>query len=382
MFMRTTVGVFALFYCFALTPDVAAAQEGPVATERAALAPGVESIVNNFKPLLKGSTIIVVNTDGDEQQELAKVESFLAGKKGGADTLEIMASVKRQFRTDTIGFSHPIWLSDRSATGNACVLGVRQNTPASYTALVSEKIDKPLMKGTALWPIDSEVIQASIVAHEMYHCYEYMRGSMLDFWSNALQMQMAYAVHRSESVADAYATLYVLQHYDAMPTLRTMMEFRRIGMMNSDVEHNTSMTVEPILKHFKRHQLAMKSPAELIRMAAEMRDGTIMNEKAFVSLKKSAIEITGAYRGLLSEFQGLGLKKGKAQLQMESDMLLDDAPRDRQLTARVLSEITTSLYKIGAGSAVSSRYYQPLLQRYAIHEHPALRMVAEEIQRF
>lgn len=347
------------------TTGIAPALDEQIVTDSGEVSRIVESVINEFKMLMKDSTIIVVNTDGDERQELAKIESFLASKKGVVDAPKIMESVKKQFRTDKIGFAHPIWLSDESANGNACVLGVRQNALASYTSLISAKIDKPLIKGNAVRPIDGKLIQAGIIAHEMYHCYEYMNGSMMDFWDKAIKMRTAaYAMHRSESVADAYATLYVLKNFDAMTSLRTLVEFRKIGMLNSDVEHNTSLTVERILSSFDREQFAKMSPAELIRMAADIRDDTVMDEKTFVAVKKTAIELTGAYRSLLSEFHGLGLKNGEQQLKIETAMLMDDAPQNIQLTRRVLNEITASLYEIGAGDAVSSRYFQPLLERY------------------
>lgn len=380
--MKTAVAVFALYCCLSVAQGIAAEQGGLIDTGSGEVSPIVESVVNNFRMLLEGSTIIVVNTDGDEQRELAKVKSFLAGKKRFSDAPEILESVKKQFRTNKTGFSHPIWLSDDSAKGNACVLGVRQNKRLSYTSLVSAKIDQPLITGNGVRPIDGEVIHASIIAHEMYHCYEYLNGSMVDFWGNAIKMRMAYAMHRSESAADAYAALYVLRNYDAMTTLRTLMEFRRIGMLNSDVEHNTSLTVESILKSFNRERLAMMSSVELVRMAADIRDEKVMDEKTFVTLKKSAIEITSAYRSLLSEFHGLGLKQGQQQLLIETAMLMDDAPQNIQLTTRVLNEITASLYKIGAGGAVSSRYFQPLLERFVIHASPKLRIAADEVRRF
>lgn len=386
--MKAALVLFALVSCCAMLQRGAAAQDGYIVMDRTKISPVVQSIVDNFKPLLPGSTIIVVNTGGDEQLALAQIESFLVRQKEIADAVEvpeipvILASIKQQFRTDKRGFSHAIWLSDDRATGNACVLGVRQNAPASYTTLVSKKIDEPLISGHTVRPLDAQAIQASVIAHEMYHCYEYLKGSKLDFWRQAFETRMAYAVHRSESAADAYAALYVLQNYDALNTLRTLMEFRRIGMLNSDVEHNSSLTVEAILKTFKRDQLAKIAPVKLIHLAGAMRDETIMDEEAFVALKKSSIELTGAYRSLLSEFQGLGLKNGKAQLEIESAQLMDDAPRDSQRTARVLYEITASFYKIGAGSAVSSRYYQPLLERYQSKEPLTTKIAAEETRGF
>lgn len=380
--MQTALYVLALFCCLVTSQRAAAEQGGLIYAESGKLTPLVKSVVNNFKPLLKGSTIIVVNTDGDEQRELAKVESLLAGKKGIADAPRIVESIRAQFRRDKTGFSHPIWLTDNRAQGNACVLAVRQNGQASYTSLVSRKIDEPLISGNRVRPLDGEVIRASVIAHEMYHCYEYLSSSMMDFWGKALETRMAYAMHRSESAADAYATLYVLQHYDALTTLRTLMEFRRIGMLNSDVEHNTSLTVEQVLKSFNRDRLAMMTPEELILMAADIRDDKVMAEKTFVSLKKSSIEITGAYLSLLSGLPGLDLKREKNQLLIETAMLMDDAPRDGRLTARVLDEISASLYKVGAGEAVSSKYFQPLVGRYAMKVNPRLSVATYEARSF
>jgi hypothetical protein len=380
--MKTALSALALLCCLVAGQPVEAAQGGLIYAESGKLSPLVESVVKNFQGLLDGSTIIVVNTDGDEQRELAKVESFLANKKGVAEAPQIVESIRKQFRRDKTGFSHPIWLTDDSAQGNACVLAVRRNGQASYTSLVSKKIDTPLIAGNQVRPLDGEAIQASVVAHEMYHCYEYLRGSMTTFWEQALRTRLAYAMHRSESAADAYAALYVLQNYDALTTLRTQMEFRRIGMLNSDVEHNTSLTVEQVLKSFNRDQLAMMTPEELIRLAADIRDDNVMDEQTFVSLKKSSIEITGAYLSLLSRLPGLDLKKEKTQLLIETMMLMDDAPRDSRLTARVLDKISASLYKVGAGEAVSSKYFQPLVEQYAMKTNPRLSVAAYEARPF
>ena len=380
--MKTALYLLALFCCLAAAQPAAAAQGGLIYAESGELSPLVKSLVNNFQGLLEGSTIIVMNTDGDEQHELAKVEAFLAGKKGFAEVPQIVASVRTQFRRDKTGFSHPIWLTYNGAHGNACVLAVRQNGQATYTPLVSKKIDTPLIAGNRVRPLDGEVVQASVIAHEMYHCYEYLRGSMTAFWQQALETRLAYATHRSESAADAYAALYVLQNYDDLTTLRTLMEFRRIGMLNSDVEHNTSRTVEQVLKSFNRDQLAMMTPEELILMAADIRNDTIMDEKTFVALKKSSIEITGAYLSLLSGLPGLDLKRGETQLLTETTMLMDDAPQDIRLTAHVVDEISASLYKIGAGKAVSSKYFQPLVKRYAMKVNPRLSVAAYEARSF
>ena len=367
--MKSIAYIFTLYYCLAAALP-AAAQDSLIFAASENLSPLVKSVVNNFKGLLDGSTIIVLNTDGDEQQEMAKVQFFLAGKEGITETPKIIESIRTQFRRDKIGFSHPIWLTYNGVKGNACVLATRLNGKRDYTSLVSKKIDGPLIAGEPLMPLDSEVVQASVIAHEMFHCYEFMRGSMTTFWEQALQTRPSYAMHRSESAADAYATLYTLQNYDALTTLRTLMEFRKIGMLNSDVEHNTSLTVEQVLKTFYTNQLAMLTPGELVLMAADIRDANVMDEQTFVALKKSSLELTGAYFSLLSGRPGIDIKKGEAQLLTETMMLMDDAPQDVRLTSHVLNDITASLYKVGAGMAVSSKYFQPLMERYTLKINP------------
>ena len=364
--MKSTAYIFTLLYCLAAAQH-AAAQDGLIYAASVKLSPLVMSVVNNFKGLLDGSTIIVLNTDGDEQQEMAKVQSFLVGKEGVTESPQIIESIRTQFRHDKTGFSHPIWLTYNGVKGNACVLATRMNGQRDYTSMVSKKIDGPLIGGEPLMPLDSEVVQASVIAHEMFHCYEFMRGSRSAFWEQASQTRLSYAMHRSESAADAYATLYTLQHYDALTTLRTLMEFRKIGMLNSDVEHNTSLTVEQVLKTFYTNQLAMLTPGELVLMAADIRDASVMDEQAFVVLKKSSLELTGAYFSLLSGRPGIDIKEGEAQLMSETMMLMDDAPQDVRLTSQVLKVITASLYKVGAGMAVSSKYFQPLMERYAMY---------------
>jgi hypothetical protein len=370
--MKTAVYLWALFFCLATAQPASAAQRGLIYAETGRGSPLVESVVNSFQTLLQDSTIIVVYVDGDEQRELAKVASFLKSKKIIEDAPQIVESIRKQFRRDTTGFSHPIWLTDDSAKGNACVLAVRQNGQASHANLLSRKIDETLISGNHLRPLDGQVVQASVVAHEMYHCYEYMRSSMMTFWGEALESRLAYAMHRSESAADAYAALYVLQHYDDSNTARMLMEFRRIGMLNSDVEHNTAQTVEHVLNSFGKPQLARTAPEKLVLMAEQIRNENVMDEKTFVTLKKSSIEITRTYFSLLAGLPGLGIKKATAQLLTETMMLMDDAPYNAQLTATVVDEITASFYRIGAEAAVSSKYFQPLVARYAMKGRPGV----------
>ena len=186
------------------------------------------------------------------------------------------------------------------------------------------------------------------------------------FWEEALRTRLAYAVHRSESAADAYAALYVLQRFDAVDTIRMQMEFRRIGMLNSDVEHNTARTVEHILTAHNNNRLARMVPGRLALMAEDIRNERVMDEKTFVSLKKSSIEITGAYIGLLAERPGLNVKREEGQLLTEKMTLMDDAPQNFRLTAYVMNEISASLHKIGARAAVTSQYFKPLMDRYAM----------------
>jgi hypothetical protein len=133
---------------------------------------------------------------------------------------------------------------------------------------------------------------------------------------------------------------------------------------------------------FNREQLAMMTPEHVIRLAAAIRDATVMDEQTFVALKKSSIELTGAYLSLLSGLPGLDLKREQNRLLVETAMLMDDAPRDGRLTARVLDEITASLYKVGAGRAVSSNYFQLLVGRYAMKESPRLSVAAYEARPF
>ncbi len=356
--------VFALLGCL-VASDSVAAPGSLLSAESGKVSPLVESVVNSFQMLLPDSTIIVVSTDGDERREMAKVASFLKGKSLDGNPQQIVESVRQQFRRDKTGFSHPIWLSDTRARGNACVLGVQQDGQATHASLLSKKIGDALISGNRVRPIDAEVVQASIIAHEMYHCYEYLRGSMTDFWEDALQYRLAYATHRSESAADAYAALYVLQHYDALDTLRMLTEFRKIGMLNSDVEHNTSRTVEYVLASYNNSRLIRMVPGRLALLAEDIRNDRVMDEKTFVSLKKSSIEITGAYIGLLSERPGLNVKREKAQLLTEKMTLMDDTPQNSRLTAYVMNEISASLHKIGARQAATSKYFKPLMERYA-----------------
>lgn len=374
--MKTTVYILVLFCCLSVAHRAAAEQGGLIYAASGKLTPLVTSAVNNFRGVLEGSTIIVMNLDGDEQTELAKIESFLAGKKGFKDTPKTVESIRRQFRRDKTGFSYPIWLrNDRSANVNACVLAVKQRGQPSHTSMISMKIYKPLITGNWVRPLDGEVIQASIIAHEMYHCYEYLSGSMMDYLEKQYKTRSSYASHLSESAADAYAALYVLQKYNALTTVRMQMEFRRIGMLNSDVEHNTWLTVEQVLKSFNREQLLMMAPEELILLAAAIRDDKAMNENSFVALKKSSIELTRAYLSLLSGLPSLDLKEEKIQLMIEEAMLMDDLPLDPRLTAHVLNEITASFYTIGAGRAVSSNIFQSLVAHYAPKEISRLRFL-------
>jgi len=368
--MKSVAYLWALFCCLVIVPPASAAQSGLIYAETGKVSPLVESVVNSFQTLLRGSTIIVVSVDGDERQEMAKIASFLDSKKTVKDAPQIIESIRKQFRRDTTGFTRPIWLSDNNAKGNACVLAVRQNEQATYANLLSKKIDEALVSGNRLMPLDVEVIQASIVAHEMYHCYEYLRGSMVTFWEGALETRLAYSMHRSESAADAYAALYVLQNYDAVNTVRMQMEFRRIGMLNADVEHNTAQTVEHVLTSFNNRRLTRMATGRLILMAEDIRNDKVMDEQTFVSLKKSSIEITGAYISLLSERPGLNIKREKAQLLIEKMALMDNTPQNIRLTAYVMNEISASFHKIGARAAVSSKYFQPLMERYAMKKTP------------
>ncbi len=368
--MKSAVTLWALFCCLAMAQPASAAQNSLLYAETGKVSPLVESVVNSFQTLLRDSTIIVVSVDGDERQEMAKIASFLKSKKVTQDSPQIIESIRKQFRRDKTGFARPIWLSDNSAKGNACVLAVRQNEQASYANLLSKKIDEALVSGSRLNPLDAEVIQASIVAHEMYHCYEYLRGSMVSFWEDALATRLAYAMHRSESAADAYAALYVLQNYDAVNTIRMQMEFRRIGMLNSDVEHNTAQTVEHVLTSFNNRRLTRMATGRLILMAEGIRNDKVMDEETFVSLKKSSIEITGAYISLLPERPGLNIKREKALLLIEKMALMDNTPQNIRLTAYVMNEVSASFHKIGARAAVSSKYFQPLMERYATKKPP------------
>lgn len=362
--MKRSFHSWAVLACLCMMPSVAAAQRGLISAESGKVAPLVESVVNDFQILLRDSTIIVLSTDGDEQREMAKLGTFLKSRNIVEDAPQIMESVRKQFRRDKTGFSRPVWLSDHNAKGNACVLAVRQHESGSHAALLSKKIGDALISGRPLKQIDSEVAQASIIAHEMYHCYEYLRVSMTAFWEEAMQSRLTYAMHRSESAADAFAALYVLQNYDALNTVRMLMEFRRIGMLNSDVEHNTARTVEHILTTYNNRLLPRMAPGRLVLMAEDIRNEKVMDENTFVALKKSSIEITGAYINLLTERNELNIKREKALLLSEKLALMDDAPQNVRMTAYVMNEISGSLHKIGARAATSSKYFQPLMERY------------------
>lgn len=362
--------LFALLGGLALAKPAAAAPNGLISAESGKVSPLVESVVNSFQTLLRDSTIIVMSTDGDERREMAKLGAFLKSRNAGADTAQIMESVRKQWRRDQTGFAHPVWLSENGARGNACVLAVRENEPGTHATLLSKKIDDALLTGNHLRQIDGKVIQASIIAHEMYHCYEYLRGSMAAFWGEASQTRLTYAMHRSESAADAFAALYVLQNFDAVNTVRMLMEFRRIGMLNSDVEHNTARTVEHVLTAYNNRLLPRMAQGRLVLMAEDIRDEKVMDEHTFVALKKSSIEVTGAYFGLLTERPGLNIKRAKAQLLHEKMALMDDAPQNQRMTAYVMNEISGSLHKIGARSAAASKYFQPLMERYTRRSIP------------
>jgi hypothetical protein len=58
--MKSTAYIFTLFYCLAAAQH-AAAQDGLIYAASENLSPLVKSVVNNFKGLLNGSTIIVLN---------------------------------------------------------------------------------------------------------------------------------------------------------------------------------------------------------------------------------------------------------------------------------------------------------------------------------
>lgn len=304
--------------------------------------------------------LFVMYSGSASAQQLQVLRQFLASNQVPGeviqDTVETVAYKLNAFKT---GFAYPVFRNETATSGNTCVIADDRHADVAeaWTLLASERVYRPLLLARNE-RLESQQLLDNVFAHELFHCYDMVRHSLVDLGQQIVNKGAPYFAYWGEVGADAYAALQHLQHGGDKDLLRTVRDYRTLNLLNGDSVHYTAAAIDYIVDHHSRQTLSGMNTRQLIALADQIRERIAMRPDEFAALEGAAAKVNREYEKLVANYPGLGKP-------YESSLM---TPREQEVTteyvAAVYAQMRAALWRLGGKKSVNSPYFSPLAELF------------------
>ena len=304
--------------------------------------------------------LFVMYSGSATPQQMQVLRQFFASNKLPNDVIaEALETVGHKLNAFKAGFAFPVFRDETSTSGHTCVVAGNHHGEMNeaWTLLASERVYRPLLLGRNE-QLESQQLLDSVYAHELFHCYDLVRHSLVEVGQQILEKGSPYFAYWGEVGADAYSALQHLQHGGDKELLRTVRDFRTLNLLNGDSVHYTALTIDYIIDHHSRQTLQGMSTRQLIALADQIRQETALVQDEFAKLEGAAAKVNREYEKLLVNFRGLGKPyEGGLMQPLEAEV-------SPEYVGAVYAQMRAALWRLGGKKSVNSLYFSPLGEQF------------------
>lgn len=246
--------------------------------------PQVMNIVKLAASQTPGNDFVLIDTDGPANEAESSLRSYIAHR--GIEDAQAENMVSRMLdsrKQNRRGFASPEYLDIDKNTGNFCVIALPRK--AGQDGLpVADRISQAIPALVAA-RIPSEVLSLHVSAHEIFHCIDGLRESRMQALERDLERGITLSTHASELGADIFASLVVRREMgeSAALALGRLSDFRAIGIMNNDAEHDTRAGIVAAIN--------ARIEPDVVAQTLVIRDRTLIDAERFYEVLAIALEV-------------------------------------------------------------------------------------------
>ena len=270
---------------------------------------------------------------------------------------DAMDTVIYKLKMFKAGFAYPIFFSEDSSSGNACVVADSHfsHAIAPITLMTNERIHRYILGGKAP-TMEVQSVLDSVLSHELFHCYDLMRQTQIEVGTQVAQQGSAYFSNWSETGADAFAALKHLRGGGNKQLIRQMRDFRTLNLLNGDGVHYTARTLDHIVWNYDQKRLMHFNMQQLIDLAYAIREQTALTPEEFGLIEQVANRFEVQLKSLTNDFETQPNLTGVKTLQYK----LPDAGYFSQF----ILQIRSALSNLGGDISTANPYFYPLMKKY------------------
>ncbi len=296
---------------------------------------------------------------GDPSPErLQGLRQFLAAnntpKQVAKDAVETVIYKLKNFKA---GFAYPVFFSENSNSGNACVVADSHHSheAPAITLMTNARIHRYVLGGRAPAMALQPVLD-TVLNHEIFHCYDLMRQSQIEIGTQVARHGSQYFSNWSETGADAFAALKHLRSGGNKQLIRQIRDFRTLNLLNGDAVHYTARTLDHIVWNYDQKRLQKLNMEQLVQLAYVIRDQTALTPEEFVQID----QVSGRFEKELKSLTGdLDVQPNAAWVQT-----LQYAQPDPAFFSQFVLQVRAALHSLGGDISKSNAYFYPIMKKY------------------
>ena len=307
----------------------------------------------------EGYTPIFLMYSGEPSFErLQGLRQFLAANNTPKHIAkEAVESVIYKLKNFKAGFAYPVFFSENSSVGNACVVAdshYSHDEPA-IALMTNQRIHQYVMGGKAP-AMEVNAVLDTVLNHELFHCYDLMRQTQIEVGSQVARHGSAYFSNWSETGADAFAALIHLRSGGNKAMVRQIRDFRTLNLLNGDAVHYTARTLDHIIWNYDQKRLKQLNIQQLVELAYVLREQTALSPEEFKLIEQVAHRFDTQLRSLTDDFD-VQKKDGLVKT------LQFSAP-DPIYFSQLIMQVRAALSNLGGDISNHNRYFYPLMKQY------------------
>ena len=255
------------------------------------------------------------------------------------------------------GFAYPIFFSEDSNQGNACVVADSHhshNEPA-IALMTNERIHRYVLGGKSP-ALDVQTVLDTVLNHEIFHCYDLMRQTQTEVGTQVARHGSAYFSNWSETGADAFAALNHIRSGGQKQLIRQIRDFRTLNLLNGDAVHYTAHTLDHILWHYDQKRLKQFNMQQLVQLAYTIREQTALTPEEFDLIEQVASRFDAQLRSLTNDLD--------LQVHPVRQKNLSYTLPHPMYFSQFIMQVRRALSNLGGDISTNNAYFNPLMKKY------------------
>jgi hypothetical protein len=291
-------------------------------------------------------------------ERLQGLRQFLAANNTPQQVAkDAVESVIYKLKTYKAGFAYPVYFSEDSKVGNACVVADSHYTPnvSAISLVTNERIHRYVLGGHAP-TMEIQSVWDSVLHHEIFHCYDLMRQSQIEIGTQIAHNGAQYFANWSETGADAFAALNHLRSGGNKALIRQIRDFRTLNLLNGDAVHYTARTLDYIVWNYDQKRLKKLNMQQLVQLAYAIREQTALTPEEYAAIE----QVSGRFEVQLKSLTNDVDTAPHAQLLQTLQYNLPDP----EYFTQFILQVRAALYNLGGDISTSNAYFYPIMKKY------------------